>query len=108
MICHYTCDRCGFHRDLQCLPRVYALDDERTVSEWQEWRSRRQAPAHCLKCCTPVEQVPNSNAESLSSEANRTPDRGLHYSAGSRSEAWPKAYRQPSLVKTYVSVNQSL
>lgn len=30
------------------------------------------------------------------------------HSAGNRSDAWPKAYRQPSLVKTYVSVNQSL
>lgn len=136
---HYTCDRCGFHRDLAYLPRVYSLGRGRFVpmeqrhiwcstcndisvceslvrmesdvefsrkhlqelrellekspadlrslplhdrvefecapqaireieereSDWQEWRSRRQADVRCLKCLTAVEHVPARNDESL-------------------------------------------
>ena len=38
---------------------------ERAESEWHEWRSRRQAPARCLKCEVPIEHVPGSDCEPL-------------------------------------------
>lgn len=132
MMYHYDCDRCGLHRDLRILPRVYRLGNDRTLpmkqrhlwcavcndisvcesltpdedeqkycqerlrklrplrdnppadlsslrwhervevefaakwiqdieqamSDWHEWRSRRQAPSHCLRCGVPVKDVP--------------------------------------------------
>jgi hypothetical protein len=37
-------------------------DIEQAISEWDEWRSRRQAPSHCLRCGVPVEHVPEDCA----------------------------------------------
>jgi len=139
MFLHYHCDRCGFHRDLMYLPRVYSLGDGRSVpmyqrhfwcstccdispaeslepdapareyatkrrqeladlrdlspeevaklprhkrhtaqwaskalAEWDiadqelaEWRARRTAPARCLRCGTPVADLPASEWQEL-------------------------------------------
>lgn len=38
-------------------------DIEQAMSDWHEWRSRRQAPSHCLRCDVPVEYVPVDGAD---------------------------------------------
>lgn len=38
-------------------------DIEQAMSDWCEWRNRRQAPSHCLRCGVPVEHVPVDGAD---------------------------------------------
>lgn len=67
MFLHYHCDRCGFHRDLMYLPRVYSLGNGRSVPMYQRhvW---------CSTCCdiSPAESLePDASAREYVAKRRR-------------------------------------